>query len=98
MTAKKSRTGLVLTSGGARGAYQAGVLKAIGEFMPKGSQPFPILAGVSAGSINSGYLAAGARDFAGATRNLADLWQGLQPRDVFHTDTMTLSRVGFQWM
>ncbi len=94
----KSRAGLVLTSGGARGAYQAGVLKAIGEIVPGGNLPFPVLAGVSAGSINAGYLAAGAQDFSRATDKLADLWTALRPRDVFHTDTMTLSRVGLEWM
>ncbi|MBI3558317.1 MAG: patatin-like phospholipase family protein [Deltaproteobacteria bacterium] len=98
MAKTKPMAGLVLTSGGARGAYQAGVLKALGEFVPKGSQPFPILAGVSAGSINSGFLAAGAQDFSGATRRLAELWVQLQPKDVFRTDTASLSRVGVQWM
>ena len=53
-------TGLVLPGGGARAAYQVGVLKAIGRLLPRGrSCPFPILTGTSAGAINAVLLAAG---------------------------------------
>ena len=58
------KTALVLPGGGARGAFQVGVLKAIADMAPHGcSNPFPIISGTSAGAINSIVLASGARRF-----------------------------------
>ena len=70
--------GLVMTGGGARGAYQAGVLKRIGELervRGKGN-PFPIIGGASAGAINGAALAIGSDDFSTATEVLTQLWSG----------------------
>ena len=63
--ARHGRAGLVLTGGGARAAYQVGVLKAVRELLgaPK-ANPFPILCGTSAGAVNATSLAAQADDFA----------------------------------
>ena len=62
------RTALVLTGGGARAAYQVGVLLAIAKLSPKRKQnPFPILCGTSAGAINATGLACLADDFGKAT-------------------------------
>jgi len=85
--------GIVLTAGGARGAYQAGVLKWIGERQPWacGPSPFPIVAGASAGAINGAMLACGAQELGAATRSLANLWEGLRIRDVFRTDLASLA-------
>jgi NTE family protein len=94
----KPAVGLVLTSGGARGAYQAGALHAIAEMTGEPSLPFPVLSGVSAGSINTTYLACSAKDFRGATRKLSDLWAGLKPSNVFLTDGLTLTRTGIAWL
>lgn len=99
----ETRTGLVLTSGGARGAYQAGVLAAIADILPGlsksvGPNPFPILTGVSAGAINAAFLAAHAHDFRTATRKLTGLWAKLVANEVFLTDTITLSRIGIRWL
>eukprot|EP01030_Chromulinospumella_sphaerica_P024954 gene24954-25065_t len=63
-------TGLLLTGGGARAAYQVGVLEAIADLRlacGAGGQrnPFPIIAGTSAGAINASALACGADDFDG---------------------------------
>ena len=68
--------GLVVTGGGARGAYQAGVLKRIGEIkrVQTHGNPFPIIGGSSAGAINGTALAAGSDDFALATKVIAQLW------------------------
>ena len=57
-----STVGLVMTGGGARGAYQAGVLKRIGELkrVQTEGNPFPIIGGASAGAINGAGLATGA--------------------------------------
>ena len=54
----QSATALALSGGGARGAYQSGVLKAISEICHKGENPFPIICGVSAGAINAALQAA----------------------------------------
>jgi hypothetical protein len=84
--------GLVLTAGGARGAYQAGVLKWVGEQpWARGTSPFPILTGASAGAINGAMLACGACELGDATRALAELWEGLRIRDVFRTDLLSVA-------
>ena len=86
--------GLVLTAGGARGAYQAGVLKRIGELagLRSGPSPFPIVTGASAGAINGSLVAARSRRFAEATREIAKLWCGLRFDRVLRTDPWTLAR------
>ena len=71
------RVGLVLPGGGARGAYQAGVLKAVAEIRPAGSpNPFPIVSGTSAGAINAAVLASTALDLQAGVRSLCDTWAG----------------------
>jgi len=90
--------GLVLTGGGARGAYQAGAVLAISEIVPGHALPFPILAGSSAGSINVAYLGSRADDFPQAARDLADLWTSLEPSKVFKTDAVTLAKTGVGWI
>jgi NTE family protein len=92
--------GLVLTAGGARGAYQAGVLKRLGEIPAFADRPspFPIVAGASAGAINGTLIAAGSGDFRAATRHLADLWANLHVSDVFRTDLFALGRGAARWI
>ncbi len=84
--------GLVLTAGGARGAYQAGVLKRLGELpsLRGRPSPFPIVTGASAGAINGVAVAARSDDFRTATRKLAALWAALRVEDVFRTDLVAL--------
>jgi len=96
----KNRLGLVMTGGGARGAYQAGVLKRIGEIKRVQSQgsPFPIIGGSSAGSINAAGLAAGSDDFASATNVIASLWLGLRPSDVFRCDLLSQTVNSLTWI
>lgn len=85
--------GLVLTGGGARGAYQAGVLRAIAERLGPGRPlPFRVLTGVSAGAINAAFLAAQAQDFRSATARLWELWGRLRTNQVFVTNPLALSR------
>jgi NTE family protein len=88
--------GLVLTAGGARGAYQAGVLKRIGEIksLRERPSPFPIVAGASAGAINGTLLAARGARFGEATRELARVWSNLRVEDVYHSDLCSLARTG----
>ena len=75
----ENAVGLVMTGGGARGAYQAGVLKRIGKLKRIRTQgnPFPIIGGASAGAINGSALATGCHDFAAATKRLAEVWATL---------------------
>jgi len=88
--------GLVLTAGGARGAYQVGVLKRIAELPMLADQPcpFPIIAGASAGAINGSVLAARAARFGEATHELARVWSDLQVEQVFRTDLPALAACG----
>ncbi|MDA0225655.1 MAG: patatin-like phospholipase family protein, partial [Proteobacteria bacterium] len=63
-TPRRSRAGLVLTGGGARAAYQVGVIKAVRDILGRPTEnPFPILCGTSAGAINAATLAVEAGDF-----------------------------------
>ncbi len=92
--------GLVMTGGGARGAYQAGVLKRIGELkqIETYGNPFPIIGGTSAGAINGAGLAMGCDDFALATRVLAQLWSNLRPQDIFRCDVLSQARNSVTWI
>jgi NTE family protein len=92
------RTGLVLSGGGARGAYQVGALRGLAEILPKSrALPFSILAGASAGSITNAFLAAGAQNFPLAVRKLVEFWSRIAPNDVFRTDPPTLARGAARW-
>ncbi len=92
--------GLAMTGGGARGAYQAGVLKRIGEIkrIQTDGNPFPIIGGASAGAINGSAVAAGAGEFGEATAVLAQLWATLRPSDVFRCDLMSQTRNSLIWI
>lgn len=91
--------GLVLSGGGARGAYQAGVARAIAEIAAAAGVkvPFRAIAGVSAGAINAAYLGAFAHDLLNGARNLCDLWSGLTPELVYETSALSLGRIGARW-
>jgi len=88
--------GLVLTAGGARGAYQAGVLKRIGEIpaFSRGASPFAIVSGASAGAINGAMIAAGSPDFGPTTAGLARVWERLEVGSVVRIDPAALARQG----
>lgn len=92
--------GLVITGGGARGAYQAGVLKRIGEIKRVREQgnPFPLIGGASAGAINGCGLAVGCDEFSSATILLADLWAGLRPSDIFRCDVASQAQNSLTWI
>ena len=80
-------TGLILSGGGARAAYQVGVLAAIAELLPPGaSNPFPVIVGTSAGAINAVSLASGAMDFRNAIERLTAFWQGFRSHLVLRSD------------
>src|SRR5512133_3063403 len=93
-----SHTGLVLTGGGARAAYQVGVLRALSEIAVPGNLPFDVLAGISAGAINSVALATAAEDFQDAARRLSETWAALTPDRIFRTGTFELASIGSRWL
>src|SRR5438309_7691055 len=83
----KPRAGIVLTGGGARAAYQVGVVKAVRDVLgsPK-KNPFPILCGTSAGAINATTLAIFADDFSGAVATLLAQWENMHCHHIYRTD------------
>ena len=78
-----SPTGLVLSGGGARTAFQVGVLKAISEWVKKDVVPFDVITGTSAGSINAAYLAANADQFHDAVAMMSKMWGTLTTKQVY---------------
>ena len=93
------KTALVLPGGGARGAFQVGVLKAVSELLPKGAvNPFQIISGTSAGAVTSIVLAAKARRFRHAVAELEDVWGNFRCHDVYKTDHLTLLRSSLRWL
>src|SRR5271165_1398989 len=95
-----STVGLVMTGGGARGAYQAGVLKRIGEIkrVQEQGNPFPIIGGASAGAINGCGLAVGCHEFSSATKVVAALWAGIKPSDVFSCNVLSQTSNSLTWI
>jgi len=93
------KTGLILAGGGARAAYQVGVLKAVSELLghPR-DNPFPILCGTSAGAINAAALAIHASDFAEGVRHLVGVWEGFHCADVYRSDWPGILRTGRRWL
>lgn len=94
------RTALVLSGGGARGAYQVGVLRGlldIGAISPRAST-FPILAGASAGALNAGALAAYSDSFEDGVRLLESIWAGMSHDQVFRTDLRALGATSLRWI
>lgn len=97
---KRKKIGLVLSGGGARGAYQVGVISAVSEILKKKDIDFHIdfFSGVSAGAINASFMAANAHDLHEGSNKLVGLWQNIQSNNVFYTDAVSLGRIGFKWM
>ncbi|MGV8844196.1 MAG: patatin-like phospholipase family protein [Pseudomonas sp.] len=80
-------TGLILSGGGARAAYQVGVLAAIADLLPDAAHnPFPVIVGTSAGAINAVGLACGALHFTQAIHRLTAVWQGFRTHQVYRSD------------
>lgn len=99
MSVKTNKTALILGGGGARAAYQVGVLKAVSEILPKGAKnPFPIIVGTSAGAINSAALAIYGQSFSNAVRHLLRIWQNFHVHHVFRTDPLGILKSGFHWV
>jgi len=95
----RPRAGLVLTGGGARAAYQVGVIKAVREILGNPvKNPFPIVCGTSAGAINAATLAAYADDFSGSVARLLEQWESMRCNKVYRTDAWSIAKSGARWL
>jgi len=95
----ENREALVLAGGGARAAYQVGVLRAIAKWLPEGAPcPFPVLVGTSAGALNAAALAARARHMGEAVTELERVWAGFHVNQVVRTDPAIILRSGLRWV
>ncbi|MGH8802213.1 MAG: patatin-like phospholipase family protein, partial [Casimicrobiaceae bacterium] len=99
MTTRIQHTGLVLSGGGARGAYQAGVLLGLASVFERGRRtPFGILCGTSAGAINVALLASRAENFRQGVARLVRVWRSIRVSDIYLADLGTLSRHGLRFL
>lgn len=96
-------TGLILTGGGARAAYQVGVLKAVSDILleegwdPK-DNPFGIICGTSAGAINATALACRSDHFQEAVTSVVQVWENFEAAQVYRADSLGVIRSGARWL
>jgi len=102
---EKPLTGLVLSGGGARAAYQVGVLRALVRLRRevlsprlRVHNPFGVISGTSAGAINAAALAAYADRFDAAVEVIARVWQNFSAEQVYRADSIGMLRSGAQWL
>ncbi|TAN73197.1 MAG: patatin-like phospholipase family protein [Gallionella sp.] len=94
----EKRAGLILTGGGARAAYQVGVLKAVAEFLPRHAHnPFPIICGTSAGALNAAALAVNAQNFRKGVRYLNNIWKNFRSNRIYRTDVLGVLNNSALW-
>lgn len=98
-------TALVLSGGGARAAYQVGVLRALARIrrealgpLARLRNPFGVICGTSAGAINAAALAANADRFEASVEVLAKVWQNFGTEQVYRSDSLGVIRSGAQWL
>src|SRR5512146_2459044 len=95
----QQKIGLILTGGGARAAYQVGVLKAIAEFMPRRAHsPFQVICGTSAGALNAVTLAVNAQHFRKGVKYLLGIWTNSQVSDIYRSDVLGVLRNSGRWL
>ena len=93
------RVGLILTGGGARAAYQVGVLKAIAEMLPRRAHnPFSIICGTSAGALNAAVLSVNMRSFRKGVRHLDRIWKNFHADQVYRTDLLGVFNNTVYWL
>ena len=97
---KQDDLALALSGGGSRGAYQAGVVRALSDIQRSVNQSFhpKILSGISAGAINAAFLASQSHDWKRGAQRLSALWTRLRFNSVFRTDPFSLGQVGIKWI
>ena len=93
------KLGLILTGGGSRAAYQVGVLKAMAEFLPRHAKnPFPVICGTSAGSLNAMTLAVNANSFRNGVQYLISIWRNSHTNQVYRTDWYGVFKNTVLWL
>ena len=91
--------GLILPGGGARGAYQAGVLKGIAQILPPDAgHPFPVISGTSVGAINAVVLANNALRFRAGIEDLERVWAGFHCAQVYRCGAAHIIGSGLRWL
>jgi len=98
VSAVSGKPALMLPGGGARGAYQVGVIKALMDYLPGPESPFPIIAGTSAGAINAAVMASHADEFREGAVSLESFWVTLHSRQVFKTGWRHNLTTGLHWL
>jgi len=93
----EKKIGLVLPGGGARAAYQVGVLRAINEIMGD-RNPFAIISGTSAGAINASLLASRSESLKEAVEVLSNVWGNFKTEKVYRTDTTMMLKSILKWL
>ena len=94
---QKKCTALVLPGGGARAAYQVGVLKAIGELLSVEVNPYPVICGTSAGAVNAAVLASHAHEFKVGVERLEHFWRSMHCERVYRTDAWSVLKSGLRF-
>lgn len=95
----KPKVGVILTGGGARAAYQVGVLWAISRLLPRNApNPFPIICGTSAGAINAAALAINATGFRAGVGRLMAVWRNFHVDQVYRSDPAGVFVSGARWI
>ncbi len=98
-TQEQQTLGLILPGGGARNAYQVGVLKAVSELIAaKQPSPFPVVTGTSAGSLNAGMIASRSMDLHDGLERLLGMWENLQMDMVVRTDAKSSTSTAARWV
>ena len=93
------KIGLILTGGGARAAYQVGVLKAVAEFLPRRVRsPFQVICGTSAGALNAVTLAVNAQHFRKGVKYLLGIWTNSHVSDIYRSDVMGVLVNSVRWV
>jgi NTE family protein len=95
---RASVPGLVLTGGGARAAYQVGVLKAVAELFPDQPNPFRVIVGTSAGAVAAAVIASRARRWQRAVQAIEHVWAGFHVDQVFDVGAGRMFASGLHWM
>jgi NTE family protein len=96
--ARVSRAGLILTGGGARAAFQVGVIKALSEIHPRPEWPFPIIVGTSAGAVAAAILAGNVTRWHESAVEIEHVWANFRVHQVFRSDARAMLRAGARWM
>jgi NTE family protein len=93
-----TRAGLILTGGGARAAYQVGVLKALAEIHPSPEWPFPIIVGTSAGAVSAAILASNVTRWHQSVAEIEHVWANFHVAQVFRSDAAAMLKAGARWL